>query len=124
MYAHVHLQTMQKIWKGEFIDLRSLLPKFRESTQQKVQIRNVEIIVSDSGVTKNIERIEVWSDAFLIYMAIFLSRHGNKHLELIQYMNNIRTAASRFAGWADYDNQFRLKIAQNPSSRWDIIDPE
>ncbi|KAH3789056.1 hypothetical protein DPMN_167223 [Dreissena polymorpha] len=93
MYAQIPLQTRQKIWKGEFIDLRSLLPIFRESNQQKVQIRNGEIIVSDSGVIKNIERMEVWSDAFLMYMAIFLSRHRNKHLELIQYMNNIRTAA-------------------------------
>ncbi|KAH3869437.1 hypothetical protein DPMN_032604 [Dreissena polymorpha] len=34
MYAHVPLQTRQKTWKVEFIDLRSLMPKFRESTQQ------------------------------------------------------------------------------------------
>ncbi|KAH3829665.1 hypothetical protein DPMN_102893 [Dreissena polymorpha] len=122
MYAHVASQTRQKNWNGEFVDFISHLPKFRETSQQKVKIMKREIIVSHFGVIKNIERIGVWSDAFLINMAIFLARHGNKHLELIQYMHNVRTAASRFAGWADYDRQFRLKLSQNPTCRWDIID--
>ncbi|KAH3804440.1 hypothetical protein DPMN_132725 [Dreissena polymorpha] len=54
MYPHVALQKRQQIWKGEFVDLRSLLPKSRQTFQEKVQIRNGEIIVSDSSVIKNI----------------------------------------------------------------------
>ncbi|KAH3785236.1 hypothetical protein DPMN_163321 [Dreissena polymorpha] len=43
IYAHVALQS-RKIWKGEFVVLRWLLPKYRETSQQTVQIRNGEII--------------------------------------------------------------------------------
>ena len=75
MFNHVPITVRQKIWNGEFIELRSLLPKHNDSTLQKVQVVKGEIIVSEKGVVKNFDKIEMWTDAFLIYMAIFLVKH-------------------------------------------------
>jgi hypothetical protein len=56
-------------------ELMSLLPKHYDSTLQKVQVVKGELIVSVKGVVKNFDKIEMWTDAFLIYMAIFLVKH-------------------------------------------------
>ena len=68
MFNHVPITVRQKIWNGEFIELRSLLPKHNDSTLQKVQVVKGEIIVSVKGFVKNFDKIEMWTNAYLIYM--------------------------------------------------------
>ncbi|MES9880227.1 MAG: hypothetical protein ABW185_05025, partial [Sedimenticola sp.] len=72
-----------------------------------------------------ITTIERWSDAFLIYMAIFITGHKDRVPELLQYMYNIRDCAQRQGGqaWARYDEQFRIRQAVSPMS-WANINNE
>ncbi len=57
-------------------------------------------------------------------MSIHIQKH-NSAAELIQYMSIIREAAGRHSGfcWRTYDEQFRLRQANNPAP-WSKINPE
>ncbi|KAH3712265.1 hypothetical protein DPMN_071955 [Dreissena polymorpha] len=46
--------------------------------------------------------------------------------ELLKYMSTIRTAAKRHVGmgWKAYGQQFRLRLAVDPGTRFDKIDYE
>ena len=69
-----------------------------------------------------ISNIEKWSDAFIIFMSIYLIRNKDEAPEMLTYMYNIREAASRKGGfaWRSYDEQFRLRQEINKSS-WSVI---
>lgn len=60
---------------------------------------------------EKVQNIEKWTDAFVIYMIIYLQKHANKASELLQYMSTIREAGSRGVGfgWRTYDEQFRMR---------------
>ena len=72
---------------------------------------------------EKIQSIEKWTDAFLIYTSVFLTALQDKAIELMHYMFLIREAASKQRGsfcWRDYDEQFRIRQANYPSS-WSVI---
>ena len=66
----------------------------------------------------------MWTDAFLIDTSICLTIYVSRFQELLKYMQTIRLGAKRNAGfgWKLYDEQFRLRKAQEPVSSWAIID--
>ena len=68
----------------------------------------------------------MWTDAFLIDTSICLTIHVSRFQELLKYMQTIRLGAKRNTGfgWKLYDEQFRLRKAQEPVSSWAIIDTE
>ena len=47
---------------------------------------------------EKIQSVEKWTDAFLIYTAVFLTVHQDKAIELMHYMFLIREAASKQEG--------------------------
>ncbi|CAC5390830.1 unnamed protein product [Mytilus coruscus] len=59
----------------------------------------------------SLTNIEIWTSAFMIYMAILLEKWPMKAQEYLKYMQSIRLASSRGTnnGWAVYDDQYRLK---------------
>ena len=59
-------------------------------------------------------------------MSIYLEKFPGKVQEILKYFHGIRLAASRegHAGWANYDEQFRLKKERHPSSSWGVVDYE
>ena len=59
-------------------------------------------------------------------MSIYLEKFPGKIQEILKYFHGIRLAASRegHAGWANYDEQFRLKKERHPSSSWGVVDYE
>ncbi|CAC5401645.1 unnamed protein product [Mytilus coruscus] len=74
----------------------------------------------------SLNNIEIWTSAFMIYMAILLEKWPMKAQEYLKYMQSIRLASSRGTnnGWAVYDDQYRLKKERFPSSSWGVIDQE
>lgn len=125
--AHVSSALKEKIWNHQFIEFHSLLKKSPgETSKQTFQVVNGELIISPKEDTpRNLERIEVWSDAFVTFMSIYLERFPNEAQNLLQYFHNIRLAATKFSGWANYDKQFRLKMSLNPvTTSWNTVDPE
>ena len=69
---------------------------------------------------KNIENIESWTDAFCNFAKVALQRHPMLATDLISYMILIRAAIpdALFERIYNYDKQFRLIIAQNPTRSW------
>ena len=43
---------------------------------------------------------------------------------MLKYMHNVRTGADMSLGWKSYDEQFRLKVALDPSKSWALVDTE
>lgn len=115
-----------KIKNGQFVEFEHLLETKTSQTDEKTLV-----VVNGSIVTKEkqktpISNIEKWTDAFIIYMSIYISAHPEKCQDLLKYMQSVRLGASRIKGlgWRDYDTQFRLKVAADPSKQWDAVDQE
>lgn len=124
--AHVSLSIKEKIWANEFVELQSLLKKGpNEVGKQKFQLINGELVLSSGGnLPKLTEKIEPWSDAFIIFMSVYIEKHPAEARNLLQYFHNIRLASSKFSGWLNYDRQFRLKKSLYNSIAWQSVDPE
>ncbi|KAH3813415.1 hypothetical protein DPMN_141871 [Dreissena polymorpha] len=65
------------------------------------------------------------TDAFIIYMSVFLVAPAHEAPTLLKYMFNIREAASKRAGfaWRSYEVHFRLRQEVSPAS-WAVINTD
>ena len=94
-----------------------------QSEDQTFVFVNGEIVVEQKSKNK-IYNIESWTDAFLIFSSIYGAAHPESYPYLLKYMNVMRLGAKRSQGWKNYDEQYRLRKAQDPSSSWATIDQE
>ena len=123
--AHVSLSTKQKIWSNEYIEFKTLLKQSPEDQKQKIQFVNGEFLLTPKdNVTRMSESIEPWSNAFIIFMSIYVEKYPDETHNLLQNFHNIRLAAVKFSGWSNYDRQFRLKKSVSTGISWQSIDPE
>jgi hypothetical protein len=127
---HVSLAVKERIWRGEFIDF-SLLLGSNNGDQNVNQLRGLSISAGGALTLapqsqRKIVTIEQWTDAFLVFMAIYTLRHPEKSQELIKYLTVIREAARKFSGsgWSEYDQHFRMRQAAMPHRSWSILDGE
>jgi hypothetical protein len=69
--------------------------------------------------------IETWTNAFLSFASIFISRHPSEAKGLLKYIHTIRLGASRQStlGWKTYDQQFWLRKAIDPSKNGKALMP-
>ena len=76
--------------------------------------------------SKNINDINTLIDAFLIYSSIYVGAHPDSRQTILKYLYNVKLGAKRSTGlgWKDYDQQFRLKKAKDPSVSWGVVDQE
>ena len=123
---HVPLSIRQKIVNGEYVDLGSLLATNHSKQSSSIQVVRGRIEVTQKANTVRINTLDQWSDAFIIFISIYITAHPNAVQGLLKYFSNIRLGASRGVdlGWKAYDEQFRLKMAQNPGSDWGTIESE
>ena len=115
---HVPQDLCIKIWKHEYINLAALLKKNQKRRGDETGnlfINELGQIQTRPKILKEITNIREWTDAFLIFMNIYLKKHQNKVFELIQYMSTIREAESRCLNqnlaWREYDAEFRTRQA-------------
>ncbi|KAJ8320014.1 hypothetical protein KUTeg_001601 [Tegillarca granosa] len=118
--SHVPMQLRQKIWEHQYINLNLLL---KGSAELREFYTTSNLVINDSGLIESrpkvmkekISNIDKWTDAFILFMHVYLQRYPNRALELTQYIAIIRDAAKRTGGlgWRDYDEQFRLRQAIN-----------
>jgi hypothetical protein len=119
----------EKIWSNQYIELQNLLKKDLgqdSGFKQQIQVVNGELVISPAGnssTSKLIDKIEVWTDAFLIFICIYVQKHPNQTINIMQYLANIRLAATKHIGWSAYDAKFRLKMSNDPNQKWETIDP-
>ncbi|KAK6179792.1 hypothetical protein SNE40_012069 [Patella caerulea] len=123
--AQVSPTIKQKICHGDYVDLASLLATQKDSERRLSLGPNGEIMTKEKSTIKIFD-IEKWTDAFLIYLSIYSSVHPTKFQDMLKYISTIRLGASRIRtmGWKTYDEQFRLKLANDPSGSWGNIDYE
>jgi hypothetical protein len=125
--VNVTQNIKQKIKKGEYVDLASLLINNQHhDSKQKLIFQQRELILQPDQNYKNIFSIDTWTTAFIIFTSIYCSAHPEKFQDLLKYMSIVRLGASRCAnlGWKMYDEQFRLRKAQDPSNSWSLVDYE
>ena len=117
----------QKIHNNEFIDLGQLLVKPTPVDDDKhFTLVNGELVVKGKTRITKIVDIDMWTDAFTVFISIYTSVHSADIAGLLKYMHTVRLGAKRTGGlaWRNYDEQFRLKKAQNQVMPWGQIDQE
>ena len=128
--VYVSQNLKEKIWNREYIDLSLLL--YQNFISQIDRPQNVisydnaagslVITSNKNSKVKSIQNIESWTDAFINYMKIFIQRFPNLANELTTYMSIIRGTQVSFEKIYCYDQQFRLRMANNPTRSWSSID--
>jgi hypothetical protein len=124
---HVAPEICSKIWRNEYINLSCLLK--RDVATEK----GSNLTLNEHGMleiapkpSRQIRNIREWTDAFLVFMAIYIKKYPSKSGELLQYIATIREAESRNSSslcWKSYDENFRLRQAVSPMS-WSKINPD
>ncbi|XP_048259891.1 uncharacterized protein LOC124131726 [Haliotis rufescens] len=121
----------EKIWKNEYVELGILTKGLRQETydNKPVGLMGLNAQGGIEVIRRNYPRINTikeWTDAFLIFVSIYLEKFGDKTQHMLKYMNIVRMAATRMKGygWRSYDQQFRLRHAHNPHEPWSVINNE
>ena len=115
--AHVPKQLRQKIWENKYINIALLLKGNAELAEifsgGLLHVIDGKIEARPKQTKEKINSIEQWTEAFLIFMSIYLSRYPDKTQELLKYITAIRDAAAKFPNyaWRQYDEQFRVRQA-------------
>ena len=71
-----------------------------------------------------INSIEMWLDAFINFILVYIQKHIAKASDLLKWMAIIRGAAVNdpISKWLVYDIQFRLRTSKDPNRSWSEID--
>jgi hypothetical protein len=124
----VPLNIKRNIWQNKFIDLSILLKLARDlqdsaDSQGEIRIHNGQLclVKEKSNVFLNIDK---WTSAFTVFATVLLERFPSKLQEMFEYLRDIRLAANRSLCWYKYEEQFRLKVANNPNISWGQVDNE
>jgi len=122
---YVPQNLRQKIVNGECVELGQLLAPNISSQQYLSVVRGRVVLQSQTNSVK-ITTIDQWSDAFLIFMSIYLSVHSDALQGILKYFRDIRLGARRCSGkgWLVYDELFRKNVETDPTTDWGVIDPE
>ena len=124
---NVPIAVKQKIVSGEYIDLASLLTNTQGSSidKHKIIVSQGELLIQPNQQQLKITNISSWTNAFLVFISIYCTAHPHKFQDLLKYMSSIRLGAKRSAvGWKLYDEQFRLRMSQDPANSWAVVDQE
>lgn len=119
---HLSKSVKEKIWRGEYLDILSLLPASKEFLA-KSDRQSSERTEEDRrrAVPKTFQN---WLQAFCIYSAVMGERFPGKCSGLFQHLDIIAEAFRHFGGsaWFSYDENFRQKLAVHPSLHWGAKD--
>ena len=125
--SHVPQKIKKQIWECKFIDLSLLTKTACElqdyESQGDIQIKEGRLCIVKPK-TNTILTIDKWTSAFIIFTSIMLEKFPTRAQELLKYLRDIRIAATRSNNWFKYDEQFRLKMANQPQLSWGQINQE
>ncbi|XP_062613568.1 uncharacterized protein LOC134275305 [Saccostrea cucullata] len=125
--VHVPDNLRQNIYDNAFIHLHKLLPlKPNDEPQQQLAFVAGELVLKAKHKEIKITSTETWTNAFLIFSSIYLTKFPEHIQSILKYINIIRTAAQRSSNlnWLNYDIQFRLKRSRNHTLDWGCVDAE
>lgn len=118
--ASIPLRIKNKIWNDQFIDLKCLLPNFKEENVS-IQIENNAIQFNSQSSKQSIMSLHQWTSAFLIFMAIYTEKLPQEHANLLKYCFTVREIGSSNGdgAWRYYDENFR-KLRQSNKVPWQL----
>jgi hypothetical protein len=116
--ANIPIRVKQKIWGNQFIEFRSLLPHYTE-TSVSIQLEQNSLSFRNVDSSKTYISIEQWTSAFMIFMNIYLEKFPNEAPHLLKYCSIIRQLANSHGdnAWRFYDENFR-KLRQSTVLPW------
>ena len=132
----VPARVKERIIKGEYIDFTTLLPKAMLSSNVEpdhpgsltlqMPSGSSEFIVHPTAKGKKITSFSSWMEAWNVYLAIRVDHTPSYAPSLIAYQHIITSASVSYPlqSWLNYDVQFRMLAASNPSLRWDTRHPD
>ncbi|KAJ1095868.1 hypothetical protein NDU88_001018 [Pleurodeles waltl] len=122
--AHVAAEVKEKIWKGEFVDIFSLI----RAKRREVEPKDKEPKSTFFGERKPRveESITNWLLGFNVFMSVWLEKKPELASSLIYYANKILKAQHTYGGyaWLEYDRDFRWARVEDPSIGWDQTEVE
>ncbi|XP_078509826.1 uncharacterized protein LOC144769550 [Lissotriton helveticus] len=120
--AHVTPEIKEKIWKGEFVDIFSLIrPKRREVETKEKDDKEGSFRERKPKVEESITN---WLFGFNVFSIVMLEKKPELAAPLICYANKILKAQIMYGGgaWPDYDRDFRWAKVDDPDMGWDQTD--
>ncbi|KAJ1107672.1 hypothetical protein NDU88_005062 [Pleurodeles waltl] len=117
--SHVALDIKEKIWKGEFVDIFSLIRAKRRDVETKA--KDAKASSSSDKKPKIEESITNWLFGFNVFMSVMLKRKPESGIAMICYANKILKAHHMYGGnaWLEYDRDFRWAKVEDPAIGWD-----
>ena len=125
--CHIEQQLVEKIQRGEFIELAKLLQKpdhlRGDDEGGKLNLINKdgeEYLIRTKNSAEKVNSIRKWDQAFRTYAAIYCQKHPTRAVEMLQYADVINQAALKF-NWesvSKYDYVFRQLMAKKPFRSW------
>ncbi|OCT70393.1 hypothetical protein XELAEV_18037311mg [Xenopus laevis] len=119
---HLTPSIKEKICRGEYIYLLSLLPASKEflaKSDKRVEDK------TDEDRRRPIPRsFNNWLQAFCIFSSVLGEKFPEKCTGLFQHVDILLEAYKNFAGmaWFNYDDVFRQKLAVHRGLRWGMKD--
>ena len=112
----------EQIWKGEYIELRELLPSQLGAPQPT--ILDLFGKAEKPRQKKEISSIQEWILAFNALVVIIAQRQPERVPDLLAYSSLITRASIDYEDmpWLAYDAHFRRQAAARPQSRWAQLD--
>ena len=115
-----------KIWAGQFVELGTLVGEFSESPVLIFDTKNRNPSVQmRENVSRRIFNVAQWTDAFLVYVAIYTECHPTDVASILKYVQLVRSmaASARNNMFIAYDRDFR-KLRVHNNMPWDVIHQE
>ena len=106
---HLPANVNAKIHKGEFVQLGSIIQHLGTAppSMSFVLVQDGDKVILGQQPIKlpTIDTTEKWTSAFLIYMSVYLENHATRAVEMLKYIDTVRSAARQFGGygWWTYD---------------------
>ncbi|XP_056001605.1 uncharacterized protein LOC130048632 [Ostrea edulis] len=119
--ATVSAKVKLKIWNNEFVDLKFLLPNSTEEPLS-IMVKSGKIELQQASTNKNPITIHQWTDAYLIFISIYLQKFPQEASNLLKYMYQIREISKLHGdqAWRNYDESFR-KIRETSLLPWERV---
>ncbi|XP_054845591.1 uncharacterized protein LOC129336489 [Eublepharis macularius] len=117
---HLTPATRDKILRGEFVDVFTLL--FREL--EKKDKEDMDDRDKERLKRRKIDRTWAnWLPGMLIYAGVIARAQPQRAAPLFQYIDIVYRAHTEFVGaaWMQYDEEFRMRAAVDPTLPWDRI---
>lgn len=116
----VPVRVKNKIWNDQFIDLKCLLPNFKQE-DLSIKIENNSIQFNSQPFKQSIMSLHQWTSAFLIFMSIYTEKLPQESVNLLKYCFTVREIGSSNGdnAWRYYDENFR-KLRQSHKVPWQV----